>query len=412
VTRVLLFLAFAALASPLVALADGADSLPSPDRAYVNAVLDGLVQSGVLTADQADEIKAAATEAAAGAEDNTRALAASEPKPKPKWYDTMKVSGYVQGRWEYSPDAQPGDASNTFLVRRARTKFGANPDDRTEIEIQADWGESSASIKDAWLQRDLTAAGDWRVRLGLQKVPFGFETPQSSSVRLPLERNWLARRTIAGERDTGLVLFYTTPEDHELFGYAKKREYGTGDYGNIALGVFNGQGADEGLDLNSNKHFTVRLCKPFAIGGSTASDGPGRYAEVGASYYGGRYYSDSLGVNVDDELVGVHAYVAPKPLGLQAEYYDGKTEGDDLRGWYGMALFRPSDAGCLFVRYDDYQGRRKGKGADPYDRHRTSIGYAHELDANTRLTAEYDIQRNEAKARDEDLFGLQLMTRY
>ncbi|MDP7490702.1 MAG: hypothetical protein QGG10_09335, partial [Arenicellales bacterium] len=74
---------------------------------------------------------------------------------------------------------------------------------------------------------------------------------------------------------------WTDPDDAELFSYAKKNEWGTGDYGTFSLGVYNGQGlADE---VNDQKHISARFTKPFTIC-------DGNYAEAGASYYGGSFY--------------------------------------------------------------------------------------------------------------------------
>lgn len=46
-----------------------------------------------------------------------------------------------------------------------------------------------ARIKDAYLDVGLDADNEFRVRIGQSKVPFGFENMQSSSTRLPLDRN-------------------------------------------------------------------------------------------------------------------------------------------------------------------------------------------------------------------------------
>jgi len=364
------------------------------DQAYIDAVLDGLVRESVLTLEKAQEIKADASEAAD--------IVAEATKPKPKWTDTTKFSGYTQARWMYYPDGD--DPNNEFQVRRARIKLGAQPTPRTEVELQLDMGEGDVTIKDAWVQYDLNPEGDFRVRAGQQKVPFGFETPQSSGSRVPLERNWVSRRVVAGERDTGVTFYWTDPADTALYDEIKKASFGEGDYGNVAVGFYNGQGIEDGAEVNSSKHICVRLAKPFQVGSQVV--------EGGVSYYGGDYFSSAgSGAEFDEHLFGLHGYLPPDPFGFQAEWFKGETEGDDVDGFYAMALYRPCDEGTAFVRYDEYNGPRKGKGAgNVYDRDRWSVGYAHMLDEKAEVTVEYDFE--DTPGGGEDMLGVQLQIGY
>jgi hypothetical protein len=64
----------------VVAIPQFASAQTSKDRAYVDAVLDGLVKAGVLKADQATQIKKDAEAAAAGA--------AAAEKPRKSWTRT------------------------------------------------------------------------------------------------------------------------------------------------------------------------------------------------------------------------------------------------------------------------------------------------------------------------------------
>jgi hypothetical protein len=210
---------------------------------------------------------------------------------------------------------------------------------------------------------------------------------------------------VDGERDTGDTFFWTDPADAPLFEQIKKESFGEGDYGNVAVGFYNGQGIGaEAAEVNSNKHIAVRLAKPFQVGS--------RLVEGGVSYYGGKYHSTAgAGADFNEHLFGVHAYVPPKPFGLQAEWFNGETEGGDLDGWYAMGLWRPTDEGVAFVRYDEYEGPRKGKGlGNVYDRDRWSVGYAHMLDDKTEVTAEYDFQ--DTATGSDDTFGVQLQVSY
>ena len=381
----LALVAFAAL--PQLAVAQ-----TSKDRAYVDAVVDGLVKAGVLTADQAAKIKTDAEAAAA--------QGAAAEKPKKSWTDTVKVSGYSQVRWQDYPDGE--DPDNEFLLRRARLKVTANPAERFEGQFEISADDAEVDVTDAWLQYTPDDAGAWRIRGGQQRVPFGFEVPQSTQAVIPLELSAVARTMFPGTRDLGAVLYWTDAEDRDLFEQGRKAEFAPGDYGNVAIGLFNGQGMSEG-EANDNKTLCIRLAKPFDIAD--------RYAEAGVSYWDGKYYSAAAATDVDDSLFGAHIYLAPEPVGLQAEYYNGETEGDDIDGFYVMGLWRAREDGVAFVRYDEYNGPRKGKGlGNVYDRERWSVGYAHMVNSNTKATIEYDFQ--DTASASDDLLGVQLQMGY
>jgi hypothetical protein len=402
------------LALPLLSSADAPKSgLASPDRAYIDAVVDGLVTAGALTREQADKIKADARSAA-------EAAAPAKP-PAKKWYDNVKVSGYAIARWQdYLDDTEKSvDAStklkigNEFMVRQARTKFDFTPSARTRVEIESDWADEKGHVKTAFIENAWGNAGIARSRFGLQKLPFGFEVAQSSGSRLPFEENYLTKRELGGDYDTGLAFYWTPRHDADLFAAGKASAWAPGDYGTFAIGLFNGQGVADNPwgststgDLNDNKHLIARYTRPFTWGRSNA------YGEAGISYWTGSYYSVKSKTSYDDNLLGLHAYLSPAPLGFQAEYFTGETEGADLSGWYAMGLWRTSPDGTFYTRYDKYDGLRKGAGNTPYDRHRTAIGYAHQVDAKTRVTAEYDLEKIGATGKDNDALGVSVLVSY
>jgi len=405
----------ALLAFPFFTSAESPKPAPvSPDRAYIDAVVDGLVAAGAITREQADKIKADAKLAADAAAEPTK-------PPAKKWYDNIKVSGYAIARWQdYLDDTEKNLDANTkvkvgneFVVRQARTKFDFTPSANTRVEIETDWADEKGRVKTAFIENAWGANGTLRSRFGQQKVPFGFEVTQSSGSRLPFEENYLTRREIGGDYDTGLAFFWTPKRDAELFALGKNSAWAPGDYGTFAIGLFNGQGVSDNPwgatstgELNDNKHFIARYTKPFTWGRANA------YGEAGISYWTGTYTSAKSKAEFDDNLLGLHAYLSPAPLGLQAEYFAGETEGADLSGWYLMGLCRTSPLGTLYARYETYDGPRKGCGPAPYDRHRTAIGYAHQVDSKTRVTAEYDREKIEATGKDNDALGVGVLVNY
>ncbi len=419
-----------ALGLPSVAAA------PTEAEAYVGAVLDGLVEEGLLTQEAADAIRRKAKAAA-------EAAAEEAPPPKKEWYDKVKIGGYLQARWNDFPDkaGSIGDPENEFEVRRARLKLEAKPTDRLAAKLELDLpvGDGMVAVKDVYADLYLDDAREWWVRGGQAKMPFGFETPQSSSQRLPFERSDARRYMVPGERDVGAWLYYTPRKLHERFDELKSHYLGTGDFGLLALGLYQGQGINTG-EANDDKHFVLRMDYPFELGS-------GRLGQAGFSIFTGEYVSGNRKVTVDppgppppitatvppasvgEHAWNVHFYLPPDPWGVQAEYLDGKTVGvlqpnrfdpstwsvgkTDVDGWYTQLHYSPCDSGTLFARYDEMNGfRKRGLGSLPTlnDMERWTFGYAHDIDSQTELTIEYDdVKRN---GMDDDFFGVQWQYAY
>jgi hypothetical protein len=126
----------------------------------------------------------------------------------------LKVSGYIQGRYEHSEASANGlksdgkTVANTdrFLVRRARLKTvydGVNAEYLLQIDATGDGvtlKDAEATFVDTWSPLNI------RLTLGQFKVPFGYELLQSSADREMPERAAIVRAYFDGERDRGLRL--------------------------------------------------------------------------------------------------------------------------------------------------------------------------------------------------------------
>lgn len=125
----------------------------------------------------------------------------------------IKLSGYIQGRYEWHGDSSDTvDASGNskvksqFLVRRGRLKAvydGVN----AEYLLQIDATPSGVVLKDA----EATFVDTWtpfglRLTVGQFKWPFGYEILQSSGDREMPERSLVIRTLFPGERDRGVRL--------------------------------------------------------------------------------------------------------------------------------------------------------------------------------------------------------------
>ncbi len=125
----------------------------------------------------------------------------------------LKLSGYVQSRYEWHQDATFGvndknepQESSRFYIRRARMRAvyaGKNSEYLMQVGSSGEGVslvDAEASLVDTWSPLSL------RLTMGQFKIPFGFEILQSASeIEMP-ERTIGVRTIFAGERDRGVRL--------------------------------------------------------------------------------------------------------------------------------------------------------------------------------------------------------------
>ncbi|PTX15312.1 phosphate-selective porin [Pontibacter mucosus] len=352
------------------------------------------------------------------------APAAAQEAPKKKaWYDIISIRGYAQIRYnrllETNPDLKCDQCDKSLgengglFIRRARLIFSGNVTDRISFYIQPDLASSASSsalnflqLRDAYFDVAMDQKKEYRIRLGQSKIPYGFENLQSSSNRLTLDRNDALNSAIANERDLG-VFFYYAPQEirgrfDELTSSGLK---GSGDYGMLGIGVFNGQTANK-PEANDNLHAVARLTYPFKLSN-------GQFIETGIQAYSGKYTVTpdmvTSGVAVDksytDQRVAASLVVYPQPLGFQAEYNVGKGPEYDptanaiveksLHGGYAQAMYRLKAGDQVimpFVKAQYYDGGKKHeKDAPGYLVYETEIGAEWLINKSLEFTALYSI---------------------
>jgi hypothetical protein len=310
-----------------------------------------------------------------------------DKKEKEKhWYDRVSLRGYFQVRYNRlfasNPDLKndQGDKSigsdGGLLIRRARLILTADLD-YVGMYIQPDFastlqGSESlhvGQIRDWWGDIFLNKEKEFRIRVGQQKVPYGWELMQSSSNRLPLDRTDALNSAFVNERDLGAFLMYEPASVRKLFRHVLDAGLkGSGDYGMATVGVSNGQPLNT-RERNDNKHFFARVAVPFEVGS--------QIFEVAGGGYAGRYVVPQVSDDVtamreyrDFRLHGTLVWY-PQPLGFQAEYNFGRGPervGNEilerpLSGGYVMTMLRIKawDLGYAipFVRLHQYDGGKK-----------------------------------------------------
>jgi len=403
-------------------------------RSLVAATITGSLMLGLAqhaTADSTTDIvnalisKGVLTEEEGALLTKGRSNELDSQKKKEKSFATGKVNvrGYLQIRntamlggdegvnlWSdrsVGDDRSIGNDKN-FLIRRARVVFSGDVGERLSYYIQPDFASSAgttgniAQLRDAYGDVYITKNREHRVRVGQSKVPYGFENLQSSQNRLALDRNDALNSAVRDERDLGAFYYYTPEDTQKLFKEIQAAGLKhSGDYGQFALGAYNGQGANRG-DLNDNYHIVSRFTYPW-------KNESGQIYEVGIQGYHGQYVpstgtynrtggsttttpvfegAGASGNNLTrggnrngfkDERVGISFMMYPQPFGLQAEWNWGKTPGLDLaanqiqekslNGGYVQAMYKIDNFKFLdtngtlipFIKWQYFDGYNKAE---------------------------------------------------
>jgi hypothetical protein len=361
-------------------------------------------------------------------------LKAEEPIP---WYQKIRISGYAQLRYNRIPSFHNNDAfvnlqgdrslakERSFSIRRARISIASEFNNHIHTMVQLDMASVFESQSGLTVLRDLYAdvffdsQQTFKLRIGQSKIPFGFENMQSSGNRAAMDRADALNSGLKDERDMG-AFFYWTPEPQKrlLAALNNARYKGAGDFGVLAIGIYNGQGMNQ-WETNKTPHGVVHGAWPFEIGE--------HIFEVGGGAYAGLYTIETetvegipvqLGGNTRnrwDARAYMSFYMAPKPFGIQAEYNLGtgpvlKQNASSLRitntllhGGYVQCLYTFSSqkryVGDLspFTRVGYYTGGRKHEPNTPeYHIKELVLGVEWVPFPGLRTTWQYDIgERNQ-----------------
>jgi len=401
--------------------------------ALAGQIEDLLLENKQITIDQWVRLKAEEEKREAKALEESRGV--GDVPVRERWYEKVSIRGYTQFRYNHTVDndfltSNQGDRSigknNEFFLRRGRVIISGQPHDRVFFYIQPEFAgavngtEQVAVLRDFYSDLFLTENKEWRIRAGLSKVPFGFENMQSSQNRLAFDRNDAINSAAPNERDLGVFLYYAPTSVRERFRrLVESGLKGSGDYGMLGIGVYNGQGPNA-RDLNKSKHVVFHSMFPFELPFVN-----NQMVQVGMDAYTGQYavsatpvvpLNTSLsngialnplltnGGNYPDERVAWHFVVYPQPFGLQGEYTIGRgpqlnqartqVETGSLRGGYIQAFYNyRCDTYCVsvmpFVRYQEYFGGRKSEANAPRNSVRElELGIEYQFNRALELTVE------------------------
>jgi hypothetical protein len=375
------------------------------------------------------------TETEAPAAQPAPAPAVQEDKKKPEekkdeWFRKLSLRGYTQFRYNRLPTFAPNDnlvnaqgdrflgRNNGFGIRRARVILSGDITDHLTVYLQPDFASvigdqlNVAILRDWYADIFLDPKKEFRLRAGQSKIPFGFENLQSSSNRLPLDRNDALNSAVRDERDIGLFFYWAPAYVRERFKHLVDSNLkGSGDYGVVGVGVYNGQTANN-PERNDNRHVVARVAYPFLLGS--------QYIEANVAAYAGQFnvtLANREGVtyslrdgqnNLLDARAQVTLVVYPQPFGFQAEYNVGVGPslggGDEstvvasrfLHGGYAQVMYKLDDvlgrSLIPFVRGTLYDGGKKHEANAPrYHVRDVELGVEWQFSKAVELTLLYAI---------------------
>ena len=336
-----------------------------------------------------------------------------EEKKEKAWYERLSIRGYAQFRYNEATHVEDGsappqhagdrsvDENQSFFIRRARLILSGDVSDHLYVYIQPDFASGIGSVDSINFAQIRDWYGDlyidtekvYRVRVGQSKVPYGWETLQSSSNRLALDRSDSLNSAVKNERDLGVFFYYTPERAQDLFKYVLDEGLkGSGNYGLFGIGAYAGQGGSL-AEQNEELHIVARLAVPYQFPNC-------QVMEWGVQGYTGDYAVISspiqpLGVGpairpagtletgerglLDQRLATTFIWY-PQPWGFQTEWNVGRgpalnaaqtvVEERSLHGGYAMVMYRQETTGwgtlIPFVKYNHFQGGYRSERNAPF----------------------------------------------
>lgn len=297
----------------------------------------------------------------------------------------LKVSGYVQAQFVYTPTTKdqlgsdyknkydigqfqggklPAGSKSVFQVRRARLKF-AYQNTYSQMVVQLDclpftfapavnsvtqdtskkvtsanggpyYSGGGVSVKDAYLHFNEPILNSLGITAGICDRPFGFEIPYSSSSLESPERSRVIQSLFPGEKDLGVSLEYTPADNLPLWAQLF----------NFKGGFFAGDGAN--IEIDEVRDFIGRFGLTIPLNDLNMAIDGGVSGYVGSIMNRDTSVYDMDGSSWKRKTVKKFgSYNDRKYLGVDGQYYYGDVPffgGLSLRGEY-VSGFQPTVAG-------------------------------------------------------------------
>jgi hypothetical protein len=263
----------------------------------------------------------------------------------------LEIANRIQARYTHEfpndqitfPGQDPGDSRGSFRIRRAKFKVEGwfwKPNNLM-YEVQVNWAAAASAIpailEDANIAWDPTGRGQFRMRFGQFKVPFGLQQLTSTFNQSFIDRTLVSDEAARG-RDTGFAV------QGVLFN--NKLEY--------RAGLFNGNGISRTINDNASFQVDGRLMwqpngnQPLVhrgwVSGSLYSEADFESTTVplyafGVNYEHNDFHGTTTGIDLKSEIVGIDGIFKFKGVCATGAYFwrqrtpeTGESFHSD--GWY------------------------------------------------------------------------------
>ncbi len=356
-----------------------------------------------------------------------------------KWYEKLSLKGYTQirfGRTLETDNGTPnlfGDrtingTSENFLIRRARVVMSGDVSDHLFLYLQPDFASTPqgsttstffTQLRDVYADVYVDTTKVHRFRVGLSKIPYGWENCQSSQNRIPLDRTDAMNTAVApNERDLGVIYYWTPVEYQKLLStLVNGGMKGSNNFGIFAFGAYDGQGGSV-PEANLNLHMVSRFTLPVQLSNGQIVEGSiqgytGDYVVTGSAIRplgkgAAGVTPTGTGGNKGllDQRVAATFVWFPQPFGLQAEWQTGTgpalndaqtaVEVRSLHGGYVMGMYRHETTMCgiftPYVRYQQFTGGYRNIANAPFGHQRqTDFGVEWQIRKEMEVVLEYSL---------------------
>ena len=159
----------------------------------------------------------------------------------------LEVRGRLMTDGIFIAESGHHDFDNSFQVRRARIEFRAQVYERLSFDLGIEAGRTSdADLRNAYVSLEIV--DPFQIQVGQMLLPYSTERLTSSKFLSHPERSILVS-SLVGNRDTGAMAHGV------LFD----------DLAHYSLGIFNGNGQNQRLDVDDSFDYAARLeLRPFS----------------------------------------------------------------------------------------------------------------------------------------------------
>lgn len=354
----------------------------------------------------------------------------------------LKISGYIQAQAQWgqpgasmkvgTANENPEGSFSRLGIRRGRIKFTYEGGIASAV-FQLDVTEKGVGFKDAYLNIKDPWCGSMALRTGVFDRPFGYEISYSSSTRESPERSTVFQTLFPDERDLGAMLVLQAPKGSP-WSILK-----------LEAGLFSGNGIKQETDRK--RDFIGHLSLSKSWGGFSLG--------AGTSYYNGKVYQQNknvytmkdAGFELNEDAANTGKFAKREYFGFDAEFSltsvlgqtklhgeylfgqqpglagsakspngtlpSGDTYIRDFTGGYVMLVQNLGRSPlALVAKYDWFDPNskvakdeigRNGTTKTDLSQNTAGFGAIWYMNAALRLTAYYEVNRNEISANVEGM---------